>query len=89
MGFKTNKRDLFFQTETKRKKLKIKYLENLPVSKSSQPSRGKNTALNPSVRQEGLHILVIHSQNQEPERSLDKSHIDITHTFFHFSGPIP
>lgn len=53
------------------------------MSKSSQPPRGKNTALNHSMRQEGLHILVTHSQNQEPGRSLDKSRIDVTHTFFH------
>lgn len=41
------------------------------------------------MRQEELHILVKHSQNQKPVGNLDKSHIDITHTFFHLSSPIP
>lgn len=59
------------------------------MSKSSQPLRGKNTALNHSMRQEGLHILVTHSQNQEPTRSLDKSYTDVIHAFFHVSSPIP
>lgn len=58
------------------------------MCKSSQPPRGKNTALNHSMKQEGLHILVTHSLNQEPGKSLAKSHIDITDTFFHLPSPI-
>ena len=88
MDFKTSNSDLFFQTQTKKEDLRNKFLENLPMSKSSQPPRDKNTALNHIMRQEGLYILVTHSQNQEPGRSLDKSHVDITHTFFHLSSPI-
>lgn len=87
MDFKIRKSDLYFQTQTNRENLRNEFLESLSMSKSPQPPRGKTTALNHSMRQEGLHILVTHSQNQEPAGSLSKSLIDVTRTSF--TSPAP